>query len=735
MAKKPTRRDFLKISGVGAAATVLTGCQYPRRWVKLEPYVRPPEEQLAGAATWYASTCRQCPAGCGILVRVMNGRAVKIEGNPDHPLNRGKLCARGQAGLQALYNPDRLSGPARQSARGSRQYETITWEEATNQLFDHVQAAGSDLAIWTGSTISGHLFDLLLRFTQAIGAGAPLVYDLYTALHGYAQLEQASQSMFGRQDLPAYDISNADVVVSFGADFLGTGASAVRYGIDYGSFRSQPLGKRGYLVQFEPRMTITGAKADLWLPIRPGCEGLAAQALIRLIAEQGVGPPERVNLAQYLASDVDFEQTAQACDIRAEDLARLASIFVNAERPVAIPGNMVVGGDYGDEALEAIQALNHIAGATGTVRLSPDAASSVLTKPGYSNYSEVRQLLSDMTAGKVKALLVLGCNPAYDLPGGSGFQEAVKNVPFVASFSPLVDETAVWADLILPDHSYLEAWGYEVVSPSFGMPVVSSQQPVVTPYFDTRSAADILLLISRGIQVAASVMPWTDEVAFLKEMIGQLPAGANGGSGQAVLWARFLQAGGWWPAVEPVARLNANPFAGPLEVSSPVYQGEQEQYPYYLLPYSSVLLSDGRGANLPWLQASPDPMTTNSWQTLAEINPTTAKQLGIKDGDIVQIESPYGQIEAPVYIYPAIRPDTIAIPAGQGHTDYGRYARGNGASLMQLIGDQTDASGSYLAWANIRVKITPTGKKTGLALFEDKTGVTEGFINQAFPGK
>jgi anaerobic selenocysteine-containing dehydrogenase len=735
MSKTLTRRDFLKIGSAGATAAVLTGCQNPRHWEKLVPYVRPPEEQLTGTATWYASTCRQCPAGCGILVRVMNGRAVKIEGNPDHPLNRGKLCARGQAGLQVLYNPDRLSGPLMQPTRGSHQYPAVAWEEAINRLFDHVQAAGSGLAVWAGSTTSGHTIDLLQRLTAAMGAAPPVIYDLYTELNGIPQMEHAAQSSFGQQDLPAYDISNVDVVLSFGADFLGTGTSAVRYGIDYGRFRGQPLGKRGYLVQLEPRMTITGAKADLWLPIRPGCEGLVAQALISLIASQGLGSSERGNLAQSFASHVDVNQIAQTCDIAASDLAHLASIFANAEMPVAIPGNLMAGGDQGEEALAAIQALNTIAGVSGTVRLTPQAASSVLVKPAHSKYAEARKLLNDMASGKVQALLVLGCNPAYELPGQSAFQDAVKNVPFVASFSPMVDETAVWADLILPDHSYLEAWGYEVISPGFGLPVVSSQQPAVSPYFDTRSAADIFLLVARGIPAAASMMPWADEVAFLKEMIGQLPAGASGGSGQATLWARYLQVGGWWPAAQSVTRVNTSPPMVAVKVSEPAYQGDQAQYPYFLLPYLSVLLSDGRGASLPWLQASPDPMTTISWQTWAEINPQTAEHLGIKDGDIVQVESPYGQIEVPVYTYPAIRPDTIAIPAGQGHTDYGRYARQNGANFMRLIGDQTDPSGNYLAWANVRVKITPTGKKINLAAFEDKTGVTQGFINQALPGQ
>src|SRR5712692_8733395 len=130
MPQEITRRDFVKLGAIATASVVLAGCQSPRRSVTLEPYVSPPEEQLTGQATWYASTCRQCPAGCGIVVRIMNGRALKIEGNPEHPINQGKLCPRGQAGLQILYNPDRLGGPMHQPERGSAQYQPLTWDEA-----------------------------------------------------------------------------------------------------------------------------------------------------------------------------------------------------------------------------------------------------------------------------------------------------------------------------------------------------------------------------------------------------------------------------------------------------------------------------------------------------------------------------------------------------------------------------------------------------------------------------
>jgi anaerobic selenocysteine-containing dehydrogenase len=323
-----TRRDFLKIGAAGLASAVLAGCQSPRRWVELEPYVRPPEEQLAGVATWYASTCRQCPAGCGIVVRVMNGRALKIEGNPEHPLNRGKLCARGQAGLQLLYHPDRLPNPMIQASRGSREFQPLPWEEALNTLYDRLEAAGGAVAIWAGATTSSHLLDLFGRYTDAVGAREPLIFDLYTSLHGYQRLAGDGGA------LPSYDLANADVVLSFGADLLGTGLSAVRYGVEYGGFRSQALGKRGCLVQLEPRLSTTGAVADRWLPVRPGSEGLVAGALLRLIAEEALGTAERVALAEALASDADIAGAASVCELSTDELRQLARLWANAARPL-----------------------------------------------------------------------------------------------------------------------------------------------------------------------------------------------------------------------------------------------------------------------------------------------------------------------------------------------------------------------------------------------------------------
>jgi anaerobic selenocysteine-containing dehydrogenase len=733
---KITRRSFLRIGVASLAGAVLAGCKRPRRWVNLEPYVRPPEEQLAGVATWYASTCRQCPAGCGIVVRVMNGRAIKIEGNPEHPLNQGKLCARGQAGLQLLYNPDRLAGPVQQADRGSRRFQALSWDEAINALYLKLQQAGTEIAVWGSSTMSGHLYDLFRRFAAAAGAPPPISYDLYAGISGYRILQDSSREL-GYPSLPAYDLAHADVVLSFGADFLGTGLSVVRYGKEYGAFRGQPLGKRGYLAQLEPRMSTTGAVADRWLPIRPGCEAMVAQALARIIADEALGSEERVARARALAQDVAVDRIAADSDIPVEELQRLARLFGTADHPVAIPGAALAGQENALAAASMVQSLNLIAGAAGQPGgwlTAQGTLPASLARPEVSPVSEVYDLIERMRSGEVQALLVHSANPAYDLPASAGFLDALARVPLVVSFSPVVDETAAWADMILPDRSYLESWGYEVVSPSFGMPIVGSQQPVVEPVFDARSTGDVLLTIARGMDAAAQALPWADEVAFLKETVGRLGPGSAGGLGPEVLWARFLQHGGWWSGESSATVRQPTRASQPPQVTSPRFQGADQAYPYFLHLYLSGLLSDGRGASQPWLQGSPDPMTTISWQTWVELAPETARKLGVWDGDVVRVTSPHGALEAPVYVYPAIRPDTVAIPIGQGHKDSGRYARNRGSNPMRLISAEMDASGSALTWSAVRVEVVRTGAKVALASFENRVGVREGFINQALPG-
>jgi anaerobic selenocysteine-containing dehydrogenase len=349
-----------------------------------------------------------------------------------------------------------------------------------------------------------------------------------------------------------------------------------------------------------------------------------------------------------------------------------------------------------------------------------------------SAFSDALALIQKMQSGAVKVLLVYGANPLYALPKEAGFADALKKVETVVSFSPLLNETAAYAHMILPERTYLEGWGYAVVSPALGKPIVSSQQPVVTPFYESEttgpaySTGDVILTVARGIPEAIAAMPWDDEVSYLKEMVTAMPPGAFGGQGTDARWVRYLQHGGWWEAGEAEPATPTADVSAPIEVNAARFEGDAGEYPYYLHLYTPVMLGDGRGASLPWLQGAPDPMTTVTWQSWVEVNPKTAEELGLEDGDVVKITTPFGgEIEVPVYTYPAIRPDTIAIPTGQGHADAGRYAKDRGVNAVDLLGATLDVTGEHLAWSNVRVKIEATGEKMTLPLFEDKLGAQE----------
>ncbi len=731
MPKTLTRRDFLKIA---AGATAATGLAPVVRNIVIEPFVHPPEEELPGQATWYASTCRQCPAGCGIIVRTINGRAKKIEGNPLHPLNRGKLCARGQAGLEVLYNPDRLKNAVRQTGgRGSRKFEPLYWPEALDLLSDKIAALSSTgrLAFLAG-LMPDHVYRLATSLLGALDAAPPVIYDLLSALEGRSAASQLSQTFFGAPDLPEYDLSQSDVVLSFGANLLETWMSPVAQSAAYGAMRQGRMGNRGLFVQFEPRLSATAASADEWIPVRPGVEGFIALAIGRIIVEERLGHVGSHRSQAALYQNVDVREMANVSDMPVETLRRLARAFADADRAVAIPGGYLAGQRNGFSSMLAVQALNLViaqVGRDGGIFLSnPGPTAALQQKPPVNTFDEVMDLIARMKAGEIDLLLIHSANPMYELPAAAGFAEAIARVPFVVSFSPFVDETAVWADLILPDHTYLESWGYQVPSPGADRPVVSSQQPVVRPLYDTRAAADVLLgLASRLGGNPAEALPWEDEASYIEETVSELygsSLGAYDAQTPSGFWALWRQYGGWWS--EKTIRREpelTEMVQKPLPISHPQFEGAPEDYPFHLYPYSSIALSDGRGANLPWLQETPDPMTTVQWGMWVELNPKTASSLGVSDNDVVQVESPQGMLEASVVVYPGIRPDVVAIPVGQGHQDYGRFAQAvSGSNPLELVSAVTDPDTGALAWGATRVRLKPTGKKQFLARLESLDG-------------
>ncbi len=720
MSSQISRREFLKIAGSGIGLAILTGCGPATRYVTRQPYFQMPEYTSNGLSTYYATTCRECPAGCGTVVRTMQGRAIKIEGNPNHPVNLGKTCARGQVALEGLYNPDRIQHPARRAERGSEVLTQMTWDDSVGIVKQALSSnAPGEIAFLLGLS-SDHLADLVSEITTALSAPAPLRYSAFETFEARATLAKAADQIFGVATLPFFDLANADVTFSFGANFLETYHSPVAYARGFATMRQGHPGKRGYLVQFEPRMSQTAAVADEWIPVAPGMEGLVALAIGRLVAEaHGAAIPP-------VYQDVDVPGVAKASGVSESTLRQLAQIFSAAAHPLAIPGGAALAASNGVEAGAAVLMLNVLVnnpGQAGGVFLTPGlpvhAGNPTIPNP----LSDLQDLIKQMKSGGIKALFIHGVNPVYELPASLGFVQALGKVPVVVSFASFTDETAMQADYVFPDHTGLEAWGYQKVLTGADRPVISGLQPVVAPLYDTRASADVLLAAVQAIGGdLATAVPYKDEVEYLQQslvglvsQVGYFTAQDNNS-----FWGSWQQNGGWWNQsaglASPAAKIA---LAGSISQPAPLFDGEGE---FYLMPFFSTLLSDGSGANKPWLQETPDPTTTVVWNNWVEINPDTADKLGIADDDVVRLTSPFGTVEVSVYRYPALRPDTLAMPFGQGHTAYGRYAQNRGANLAKLLGTRINTAGD-LALASVKVKIEKTGRQVKLARFESHLGV------------
>ena len=744
MSSKISRRDFLRLAGVSAATTaVLTGCGPAARFVQREPYTKMPEYTYNGLSTYYATTCRECSAGCGLIVRTYQGRAIKVEGNPNNPINLGKTCARGQATLEGLYNPNRVRGPVKHP-RGQSLYQVndnmeanMSWDDAIQVVTDALtKNKPNEIAFLLGMA-PDHLFDLVTDLTKAIGAPAPVRFGALGMFEARTTLMQAADDLLGQSGLPFFDIGNSDMLFSFGANFLETWISPVAQTREYSQLRRKNPLKRGYFVQFEARLSQTGAKADEWVPITPGTQGLVALALGRLIAEAG----NSTLPAAY--ANVDVDSIANAAGVTLETLKRLAHMFAGANHPLAIPGGAALGQNNGLQTAEAVLALNALVnniGKEGGVFLSPPAPlADAYHRPASAK--EMVDFVAQLQSGAIKVLFIHGVNPLFELPQSFALKNALKNVPQIISFATFPDETATQADFIFPDRHPLESWGYQKVATGASSATLSGSQPVVSGvytadgaqpqiFYDARATVDVLLAAAQKAGGAlASALKFKDELEYIQNQLKSLLNTTDGFFSAAEIntfTAYFQQNGGWWKTSDGrVSPSASSALSKNINASASQFVGGGD---FFFLPFVAPVMAEA-GANKPWLQEIPDPTTTVTWNTWVEINPDTASKLGIDNDDVVLISSDAGAVEASVYKYPAIRPDTIAMPFGQGHTAYGQFAQGRGANPLDLLNNATNEAGD-LAFGSMKVRVQKTGRKRQLSRIESVLGVYENFGQQ-----
>jgi len=727
------RRDFLKISAAAGATAALEGCGNPDH--QLIRFV-PEEDLIPGLATWKPSICTLCPAGCGLSVRVMPGDAEvvrkgqlgllkmglakKLEGNPAHPINRGKLCPRGQAGLQVTYHPDRLKGPlVRTGRRGSGQFREVSWDDAIQQLVSHLSDLQESKSEGRLAFVTAPLRGQRKMIIDTFAASFKRSMAVEFAFFDDSVIRSANAASFGHALPPTVDMGESNYVISFGADFLGTWNSPVAQSLGFGQMRKGRPGERGKFVQFEPRISQTGASADEWIPVEPGAEGMLALSLAHVIIAEKQRPAAAAGHAGSLVEGwsqglTDFapEKIAAQIGVKPETIRRIAREAAAHDPAVALIGDAAVAHTNGLFNALAVNALNALLGSVGKpggVLFGPVPAAK---QPAASLESWAAQVNSGAAA--VEVLLLYNANPVFAAPAVWGVHAALDKIPFIASFGSFIDETSALADLILPDHSALESWLEDTPVSGSGKVVVSVAPPTMNPLHNTRAMPDVLLEVAHRLGgESAKALPWKtyDEAiqasfaALYKEM------GSKTAKDAEEFWKKAQEQGGWWSAEESrVTPVSGSSAGAAVKNSAPRFDGNPSEYPYYFLPFASQLFYDGSLAHLPWMQEAPDPLSTVMWGAWVEINPRTAEKLAIKQGDLVEVASPHGKLEAPALVTPGIAPDVIAMPVGQGHENFTRYATGRGANPISILSSATVEGTGSLAWAATRVTLSSVGQ-------------------------
>jgi anaerobic selenocysteine-containing dehydrogenase len=785
-----SRRDFLELLGVTTAGAALVGVEtlwgVPDRLV--EEALRGP-----GIESFKKSICQLCPSGCGIDIRLVDRIPVHIDGSAVHPVNRGGICPHGAAGLDFLYHPDRIPGPmVRAGARGEGNWRRVSWSEAIDAVAERLRGlrergTPEQLAFLTRGD-QGLMYEVIRNFMG--GIGSPNLLTVGGAHYDTLPYEL----MFGWRDVPEFDIANARFLLSFGDNFLEEGSSPVHAIHAFSQMRDREVGRRGRFAFADSWHSLTASSADAYLPIRVGTHGALALGIAYVLIK------ERYYNRSFVDEHVSGFESSKAADgttkkgfrdgileryypdrvakitgVPATRIVEVARDFGRLEPSVALLGPQATGGTNGLFNALAVLSLNVLMGnieKRGGVRVvrktpfrglplvSPDeVARRGLAKPPLHEVNErdsrgaepAHAFCASVLSQKpnpVDTLFVYGCNPAFDHVRARRFRSAFERIPFIVSFATIMDESSEYADVILPDHSYLEGWMDSGATRGIAFPHAAVSTPVIEPMYDTRAAGDVLIEVANAVvEGAGKWYPHGDFVSLLKDRMQGIYRSGDGtvisGSFEES-WVQFLKArgwqnlvyesfddfwsllverGGWWnPVSEELppgdvmltdsgrislaldALVQNDPETDGRRDESRV-DGDESEYPYYLLTFGVLANRDGSGSYSPLLQEMFGYAHRLYWDSWAEINPHTAHRHHLSAGDRVAITSPQGSITTRVVFNEAMEPHAIAIPFGLGHTSGGRYARGIGVNPYEIMSEVADPLWARPTRLSTRVRI------------------------------
>jgi anaerobic selenocysteine-containing dehydrogenase/Fe-S-cluster-containing dehydrogenase component len=662
------RRTFLKITGIGALS-VAAGCN-TRPDKTLFSLVEAPDDMVTGKASWYATTCRECPAGCGILAKNREGRVIKVEGHPHHPINKGALCMRGQASVQAVFHPDRLKTPM---LKENNNFKPISFDQAQDMLRIKTAAAaakGPDKVHMITEVVGENLFALFSDTLQIWKSQPPVVFETFA----YESLKKANHKVFGIKALVSYRMDQADLLVSFGADFLETWLSPVEYARKFKAMHAVGNETKGAFVHVSPFQTMTGANADLWLSCKPGRESVVAFGLIRevLASDRQSAVPEDLK-KEISPATLEFtpEKVAEIAGVSPEHYRKLVQRVLDAKHPLILGTGAASSGPASHAADIAANYLN--------VLLDPELSLIDFNRRHRAETASSRQEVHDFFNGlknrQGDVLLLNNVNPVYALSPEIGTREILNSGNhFVISFSNFMDDTAACADLVFPSSHFLESWDeYAGVTG-----IASGLQPSMGMLSPSPGIGNIFLKAADSVNRTAEnykdyLYQGMISRGIIKNELDRL---------------HMIQSGGIFDSLtsDKSFRFSVNAISAEAIRSAVAISQQQLDEPENLLmAVPSVRFFDGRSANRPWLSEAPDPLTQVAWQTPVMIHPDTLARYSLEQGVPVRLETRSGVIDALAYETENVRPGVLIMSIGQGHDGFGRYADNIGLNPLKLI--------------------------------------------------
>ena len=729
---KIDRRSFLAFAIGGAAGTALSPLPWKLTddlsiWSQNWPWTPVPPK---GETSYATSTCTLCPGGCGISVRKVDERVVKIEGLKGHPVNNGGVCILGASGTQMLYGPTRVRAPLKKIDGAWRE---ISWNQAVSEIastLKELRGKGEPQSVaWVSDTDRGTTAELCRRFLTVYGSPnfirTPSMQDAH---------EMALYLTQGNRAMAGFDVGEATYVLSFGSGLIeGWGSPPYMF-----RAKGAMQEKGGRLSQVEARLSKTAAKADQWLPVKPGTEGALALGMIHVILKEGLyrkgfveDKAGGLDAIRKLAGDAYApEAVSKTTGIEAKTVVDVAKAFAGAKKPLAICGRGAGRVPGHVQEYLAVHYLNALVGSINTpggviAVPEPDyirwpepemdaVASKGMQQPridgaGTKSFPLTRYLLNRLpealsagAASPVQALFVSSANPAYSLVDTQRVVNAFKKIPLIVSFSSYMDETAAMAHYVLPSPVYLERFEDVPGALGFPKPIIGLAKPVVKPLFNTQPTGDVVIRLAKAVGgTVAGAFKWESYETCLKQTLGNT-------------WEPLRKNGFW---------VDAKFAPGPFETKSkkfeftnadlaklPAYAvlkapGDEASYPLTLVPYDSMRLTAGTIGSPPFLVKSVEATVLFKNDVQVEVNPATAKELGLADGSDAVLSTPKGSAKVKVYLFDGIMPGLVGMVRGLGHTAYDRFLAGKGVNTNDLMGSVEDPGTGLEAGWGIRAKL------------------------------